>query len=149
MHSIILLFRRIIKFFLARPVTWLADRFSSSPKRENVMASLSKLYEESVDQPGKKSGSKFSFDPHNRSIIIFSDQHKGARNGADDFAMAADNYKAALDYYHQNIVLPQFFTIAKIFIDDRRNIDNHAGIFAVLQESWLNFCLHISDSLQT
>lgn len=102
MHSIILLFRRIIKFFLARPVTWLADRFSSSPKRENVMASLSKLYEESVDQPGKKSGSMFSFDPHNRSIIIFSDQHKGARNGADDFAMAADNYKAALDYYHQN-----------------------------------------------
>ncbi len=102
MHSIILLFRRIIKFFLARPVTWLADRFSSSPKRENVMASLSKLYEESVDQPGKKSGSMFSFDPHNRSIIIFSDQHKGARNGADDFAVAADNYKAALDYYHQN-----------------------------------------------
>jgi len=32
-------------------------------------------------------------------IIIFSDQHKGARNGADDFAIAAKNYCAALEFY--------------------------------------------------
>ncbi len=102
MHLFIVFFHRVNKFFLARPVTWMANRFSSSPKRENVMASLSKLYEESVDRPDKKSGSMFSFDPLKRSIIIFSDQHKGVRNGADDFAASADNYKAALDYYHQN-----------------------------------------------
>jgi len=33
-------------------------------------------------------------------FIIFSDQHKGARNGADDFAPAASNYLKALAYYN-------------------------------------------------
>jgi len=101
MHSISLFFHRIIKSLLTRPVTWLANKLSSYPDRANVNASLSKLYEESVDKPGKKSGSMFSFDPHTKSIIIFSDQHKGKGDGADDFAAAADNYMAALDYYHQ------------------------------------------------
>jgi hypothetical protein len=36
------------------------------------------------------------------SIIILSDQHKGARNGSDDFRFAEKNYLAALDYYNQN-----------------------------------------------
>jgi len=102
MHTIIVTFHRFIKFLLTRPVTWLANKVSSSPKRENVMSSLSKLYLESVDQPGKKSGSMFHFDPQEKSIIIFSDQHKGTRNGADDFAASADNYMAALDYYYHN-----------------------------------------------
>ena len=102
MRKIVALFHHIIKHLLTKPVTWLADKVSSSPKRENVMSSLSNLYAESVDKPGEKSGSMFNFDPHEKSIIIFSDQHKGARNGADDFAMAADNYMAALDYYHKN-----------------------------------------------
>ena len=35
-------------------------------------------------------------------FIIFSDQHKGARNGADDFALAEPNYLFALDYYNRN-----------------------------------------------
>jgi hypothetical protein len=86
MHTIIVTFHRFIKLLLTRPVTWLADKVSSFPKRENVMSSLSKLYIESVDQPGKKSGSMFNFDPQEKSIIIFSDQHKGTRNKADDFA---------------------------------------------------------------
>ncbi|WP_370362894.1 metallophosphoesterase [Mucilaginibacter flavidus] len=34
--------------------------------------------------------------------MILSDQHKGARDGADVFANAAPNYLAALDYYHTN-----------------------------------------------
>lgn len=33
--------------------------------------------------------------------IIFSDQHKGARNGADDFLRGERAYNAALAYYHQ------------------------------------------------
>jgi len=102
MHTIIVIFHQFIKFLLTRPVTWLADKVSSFPKRENVMTSLSKLYFESVDQPGKKSGSMFNFDPQEKSIIIFSDQHKGTRNKADDFAESADNYMAALDYYYHN-----------------------------------------------
>jgi hypothetical protein len=86
----------------AGPVTSLANRFSSAPRKEDVFASLSKLYEQSVDQPGKKSGSMFSFNPEQQSIIIFSDQHKGIRNGADDFRTAEANYLAALDYYDRH-----------------------------------------------
>jgi len=41
------------------------------------------------------------FDPRNQPLIIFSDEHKGARNGADDFAVCEKNYLAALDYYNQ------------------------------------------------
>lgn len=31
--------------------------------------------------------------------VIFSDQHKGAKNGADNFRLCEPNYLAALDYY--------------------------------------------------
>jgi len=64
------------------------------------MASLSKIYEQSIDQPGKKSANMFSFDPQKQSVIIFSDHHKGARNGSDDFAVCEPAYLAALDYYN-------------------------------------------------
>lgn len=94
--------KRTLKFLLTKPVTSLANRFSSAPKRENVFASLSTLYEQSIDQPGKKSGSMFSFDPKEQSVIIFSDHHKGAHNGADDFMLAEKNYLAALDHYNEN-----------------------------------------------
>ncbi|HRI20578.1 MAG TPA: metallophosphoesterase [Panacibacter sp.] len=94
------LFKRILKFLLERPVTWIANRFSSAPKQENVNASLSKLYKQSADLPGQKSGSMFFVDPAKQPIIIFSDQHKGARDGADDFGLAEANYLAALDYYN-------------------------------------------------
>lgn len=93
--------KRVLQLLLTKPVLFIVDRFSSAPKRENVFASLTKLYQESLDQPDKKSGSMFSFDPKQQSVIIFSDQHKGARNGSDDFALAEKNYLAALDHYNQ------------------------------------------------
>ncbi len=92
--------KRIIKFLLTKPVTWMADRYSSAPNQENVDASLSKLYKQSIDLPDQKSGSMFYVDPAKQPIIIFSDQHKGARNGSDDFTFAETNYLAALDYYN-------------------------------------------------
>ena len=81
----------------------MADRFSSAPKQENVNASLSKLYAQSVDQPGKKSGSMFTIENGKQPVIIFSDQHKGARDGSDDFAFAEKNYLTALDYYNDRL----------------------------------------------
>lgn len=93
-------FKKLLKFLLAKPLTWMANRFSSAPKQENVDASLSKLYAQSVDEPGKKSGSMFTIENGKQSIIIFSDQHKGARDGSDDFAFAEKNYLTALDYYN-------------------------------------------------
>src|SRR5215471_19079885 len=94
--------KRILKYLLTKPVIWIANRVSSAPKKENVFASLSKLYIQSLDQPNKKSGSMFSFDPQQQSVIIFSDEHKGTRNGSDDFKNAEANYIAALEYYNQH-----------------------------------------------
>ncbi|MDQ3630767.1 MAG: hypothetical protein M3417_05730 [Actinomycetota bacterium] len=34
-------------------------------------------------------------------VVIFSDQHKGARDGADDFQRCERGYNAALAYYHR------------------------------------------------
>ena len=39
--------------------------------------------------------------PSEHPVIIFADQHKGARNGSDDFRLAEDNYLYALNYYDQ------------------------------------------------
>ncbi|MFT4604474.1 MAG: hypothetical protein ACI9W4_001205 [Rhodothermales bacterium] len=42
-----------------------------------------------------------SFDPSSGGLIVFSDQHKGARDGADDFRRSERAYNAALAYYFQ------------------------------------------------
>jgi hypothetical protein len=98
--GIIKAFRKLAKLLLARPVTWLANKFSSFPKQENVNKSLSELYQSITREPGKM-GPLFDFRPDEHPVIIFSDHHKGARNGSDDFAPAEENYLAALDYYNR------------------------------------------------
>ncbi len=40
-----------------------------------------------------------TFDPSTGGLIVFSDQHKGARDGADDFRRSERAYNAALAYY--------------------------------------------------
>jgi len=65
------------------------------------MEALSDLYQQILTNPGKK-GLLLPFDPSTQSLIIFSDEHKGTRNGADDFAACEKNYLAALDYYNAN-----------------------------------------------
>jgi len=92
--------RKILRFLLKRPVTWIANRVSSAPDKERVMEALTKLYQETIAQSGKK-GSLFAFDPDHQPVIIFSDEHKGIRNGADNFASCEKNYIAALEYYNQ------------------------------------------------
>lgn len=90
--------RRFLQKILTKPVTWLANKFSSSPNLERVHAALTALYQE-----GKKnSGSKvlvIDVDISTARFIIFSDQHKGAKNGSDDFMVCEPNYMAALQYY--------------------------------------------------
>lgn len=48
----------------------------------------------------KKEGVR-KLDLFSDQVVIFSDQHKGARNGADDFQVAEEAYNAALSYYNQ------------------------------------------------
>lgn len=92
--------RRLLRSILLRPVLWAASRFSSKPSRKNIFPALDKLYKTIIDEPGKR-GPLLPFDEQAGRFIIFSDLHKGARNGADDFMLAEVNYLAALAYYQQ------------------------------------------------
>ena len=79
---------------------WFADKFSSHPVPERIFKSLSELKKQLEDQPSKK-GPVVVFDGDLGRVIVFSDQHKGAKNGADDFMLCEPNYLAALDYYNE------------------------------------------------
>lgn len=93
--------RKLLRIILLKPVLWLASKFSSRPKRERVFKALTELYHHIINHPGKK-GIVIPFELNAGKFIIFSDQHKGRRNGADDFKDAALNYVAALDFYDNN-----------------------------------------------
>ena len=92
--------RSFFRFLLLRPILWLTAHFTSAPVRERVFEALTALRERMDRDPGKK-GFVIPFQPAESKFVIFSDQHKGARNGADDFALAEPNYLAALNYYEQ------------------------------------------------
>jgi len=93
--------RRFLQNLLNKPVAKLADKISSRPDKKRVDKALSALYENIKSNPGKK-GLLLPFDALKDKFVILSDQHKGARDGADIFAMAAKNYLAALAYYYEN-----------------------------------------------
>ncbi|QHS57867.1 metallophosphoesterase [Mucilaginibacter sp. 14171R-50] len=90
--------RRFFQRLLYKPVSYLANRFSSRPNKTRVNKALSALYKNIIANPGKK-GLVIPFDVSTDKFILLSDQHKGARDGADMFARSAGNYQAALDHY--------------------------------------------------
>lgn len=81
-----------------KTVLRLAEKFSSRPDQQRVFDSLTALHTK-IKNGDKKKGLVIPFDASTQKIIIFSDQHKGAKNKADDFAICEKNYVAALDYY--------------------------------------------------
>ncbi len=91
--------RRFLQRLLTKPVITLANKWSSRPDKRRVDHALSDLYLNITTNPGKR-GLVFSFDKNKDKFIVFSDLHKGARDGADIFAKAAKNYLAALDHYN-------------------------------------------------
>ena len=92
--------RKLLRIVLLRPIYWAAEKFSSKPDRERIFKALGKLLHSILDEPGKK-GLVIPFEQQTGKFIILSDQHKGRRNGADDFTMAEPNYLAALDHYYR------------------------------------------------
>jgi predicted phosphodiesterase len=90
--------RRFLRSILLKPVLWASAKFSSRPEKQKIFEALSKLIERITAKEEDK-GPVITFDINEGRFIIFSDHHKGARDGADDFAMAEPNYLAALDYY--------------------------------------------------
>lgn len=91
--------RRLVQIILLKPILWASRKFASRPQRERIFKALSELYKNIKETPGKK-GISIPLNEKCR-YIIFSDQHRGAKNGADDFAAAEPNYMAALDYYYK------------------------------------------------
>ena len=87
-----------IKKILRAPVTRLANKISSKPDKQRVHTALTALYENILNKNEKK-GLIIPFDISADKFILLSDQHKGAKDYADDFAGAEKNYLAALDFY--------------------------------------------------
>lgn len=98
--KILLSIHRFLQWVLTKPVTAIANAVSSSPKKEAVFEALTALYKAAID-PNNLKSEFLELKYTNRPAIIFSDQHKGRRNGADDFGIAEKNYLAALEFYNQ------------------------------------------------
>lgn len=79
----------------------MTDKFSSRPNKPRIHKALTELYLK-IAAGNEKKGLLIEFAPAADRFIIFSDQHKGAKDGADDFALAEKNYLKALEYYNQN-----------------------------------------------
>lgn len=89
--------RKLLQRLFRKPVARLAEKLSSSPKKEAVFKSLSALLDD-ISLKGKH-GPMISCELNAAKFIILSDMHKGARDLADDFRLAEKNYLAALKYY--------------------------------------------------
>lgn len=97
---VISIMRRFLQRLLTGPVINLANKWSSRPDKKRVDKALTDLYANITGNPGHR-GLVVLFDAQRDKFVIMSDQHKGARDGADIFARAAKNYLAALDHYNQ------------------------------------------------
>ena len=93
--------KKVLRFILKKPILWLANNFSEAPKKEKVFKSLTNLYNHSKKENDKKV-KVLEVDLLTAKYIVFSDQHKGDRSKADDFANNEQNYIAALAYYNKN-----------------------------------------------
>ena len=93
--------RKWLQSILTKPVIALTAKFESRPQRKRVFMSLSILINSLRKGSGKK-GLKIPFDSVTDRFIIFSDLHKGNRNGADDFLNCEPNMLAAYQYYLEN-----------------------------------------------
>jgi predicted phosphodiesterase len=91
--------RKILQYLLKRPLTWIANNLSAAPQKKDVFRSLSKLYKSSSRNNTRRI-TVIEFNSTSDNFIVFSDQHKGNKDNADDFNKCEPNYIAALQYYH-------------------------------------------------
>ena len=90
--------KKLIQKLFRKPVIRLAEKYSSRPDKQRVFDSLTELQKKILDGDEKK-GLMIPFSTSTQNFIVFSDQHKGAKNKADDFAVCEKNYVFDLDYY--------------------------------------------------
>ena len=91
--------RKILQKLLKKPIAWLAIKLSSSPRKKQVFESLSGLL--NCLQEGKSGyPPAIQFEINSGKFIILSDQHKGARDLADDFRNTESNFMNTLQHYY-------------------------------------------------
>jgi hypothetical protein len=90
--------RKVLRFILEKPVIWLAEKVSSAPDKTAVLKALTELYHESA-KPKSRKLKRINLKDVQQRVIIFSDQHRGTRNGSDDFGVCEKTYLRALEYY--------------------------------------------------
>ena len=90
--------RKFLQLLLLKPVLWASSRFASRPQKVKIHTALTKLCRD-ITTRNTKNPSLLLFG-HSEKYIVFSDQHKGGKNGADDFMNAEKTYLAALDHYY-------------------------------------------------
>jgi UDP-2,3-diacylglucosamine pyrophosphatase LpxH len=93
--------KKLLKKLFREPVIRLADKYSSRPDKQRVFDALTELHKK-IREGDEKKGLIIPLNTASQKFIIFSDEHKGAKNHADDFAICEKNYVAALDYYFNN-----------------------------------------------
>lgn len=93
--------RKFLRSIFLKPVLRLSARYASRPDRERIFAAHTDLLTSILAQD-KKRGLVVPFESGKEKFIIFSDMHKGAKNGADDFAVCESAYIKALDHYYQS-----------------------------------------------
>ena len=93
--------RKLLQKWFRPLIIRLANKYSSRPDKQRVFAALTQLHDDIITGNEKK-GLIIPFTAATDKFIILSDQHKGAKDGSDDFADNEKNYLAALDYYYQN-----------------------------------------------
>jgi predicted phosphodiesterase len=119
--------RKGLRWILKRPVTWLAGKVSSAPDKESVMEALTELYGDMSNRKSKRL-KKLNLGDLNQRVIIFSDEHRGTRDGSDDFAVCEKAYLAALDYYEsQKFYFVNLGDCEELWENTMFGIDKHNG----------------------
>ena len=90
--------RKLLQKLLRPFFIWLSNKFATAPKKEDVFKSLGILYHTITTEKSSR-GVVLDINLASDNFIIFSDQHKGNRDWADDFTNNETNYLAALNYY--------------------------------------------------
>jgi len=90
--------KKLLQRLFRNSVILFAEKYSSRPDKQRVFNSLTELHQKIFNGDEKK-GLIIPLNPSTQKIIVFSDQHKGAKDHADDFAICENNYVSALQYY--------------------------------------------------
>lgn len=93
--------RKLLQRLLGNWVIRMSNKFGSRPDKKRIHDALNKLYKVIKSNPGNRG---FTIEiQEGDKFIILSDQHKGARDYADDFSLAERNYLKALAYYNDQL----------------------------------------------